>query len=206
MDEAMIESMRAGAARGVTRIRATLTLGVMVCALVSACTSAGHGAADTQASRPAITVSYPGDADGARALVERLGKVGDTSLFATLRPATADYRALFEPDFAVRAERFYEGRLWASASPAEPLAHPEQTEVRIWKSTTEELRAWTPAAEKNFPGGYVKIKDQWKPGLVVYTWKYIEPGKQDGIFCNGLVYVNDHWAYFPKPWYVLDAS
>jgi hypothetical protein len=129
--------------------------------------------------------------------------VGDAVLFASLKPATADYNVLFEADFALRAERYYNDHIWTSDALGQPLAKPGQTDVRMWKSTTEELKAWTPEARATFPGGYEQIKDRLMPGFVIYTWDYVKPGEKYGMAYNGLVFVNDHWALFPKPWYVL---
>ena len=39
-----------------------------------------------------------------------------------------------------------------------------------------------------------------KPGLTVYRWKYTKPGEPLGMAYDGLIYVNGHWAWFPKPW------
>jgi len=40
----------------------------------------------------------------------------------------------------------------------------------------------------------------------VYRWKYVKPGEQLGTSFDGLIYVNSHWAWFPKPWRVLDSG
>lgn len=198
------ESSSSETVRGGAMIRVALRLLAALCLLVvGACAGGGDNVVGTPAS-PAVQAAYPGTDEGARALVEKIGAVGATALLASLRPTTADYQALFQPDFAAQAERFYKKRMWASDQPAEPLAKPGQTEVRMWKSTTEELRAWTPTARANFPGGYEQIKDHLKPGLAIYTWDYTEPGEEYGMAYNGLVFVNEHWALFPKPWYALE--
>ncbi|WP_145831063.1 hypothetical protein [Actinoplanes teichomyceticus] len=155
---------------------------------------------------PAPQAAYPPTPQGARALLERLGLHGDPDLIASLRPTASDYQALFEPDFAARAQSFYEARFWASMpATAQPWVEPDRTEVRVWGATTEELRAWKPAARNNFPGGYRKIKDFLRPGFTIYSAEMVAPGDDYGTTFNGLAYVNGHWAYFPKPWYVLDS-
>lgn len=174
---------------------------------LGACSRPGNGVpvAEAPSTRSAPQAPYPGTDEGARALMERLGAVGDVALVSSLRPTRADYEAVFEPSFAARAERFYESRFWASQPSAMPFAKPGQTELRMWNATTEELRSWTPRVQANFPGGYEKVKDEFRPGFTVYVWKLVKPGEQYGMAFNGLVFVNQHWAYFPKPWYVLDA-
>ncbi len=123
-----------------------------------------------------------------------------------LRPATADYRALFKDPFAARAETYYNRMLW-DLQPTEsprPLAKPDQNEVTIAKATTDDIAAWTPEVNAAFPGGYKKVREQFKPGLVVYTWTYVRRGNEDGMYNNGLVHVNGRWVIVPKPWRVLE--
>jgi hypothetical protein len=52
------------------------------------------------------------------------------------------------------------------------------------------------------PGGYEQVKDRFRLGFTIYVWRYVVPGEQLGIFCNGPVFINGHWAYFPQPWEV----
>jgi hypothetical protein len=145
---------------------------------------------------------YPGTDDGARALMKRLGSVGDRTLLQALQPGAADYEALFEPSFAARAEKRY-AEMWTQLPSSDrPFAKPEQTELHLYKAATEQVRSWTPQVKADFPGGYEHVKDQFRPGFTIYVWRYVVPGEQLGIFCNGLVFINGHWAYFPKPWEV----
>lgn len=112
---------------------------------------------------------------------------------------------MFRANFADRAERFYRNWIWGAATPpAKPWAEPDQTELRMWKATTDEIRAWTPSVRANFPGGYKKVKENYQPDLTIYTWDYTEPGAERGLSYDGLVFVNGHWALFPKPWRALD--
>ncbi|MEV8633374.1 hypothetical protein AB0395_17105 [Streptosporangium sp. NPDC051023] len=137
--------------------------------------------------------------------MEKVGAEGGANLIESMRPTSADYRAVFRPEFAVRAERFYHTRFWGgSPIPSAPWAEPGQTVLRTWKATTEEIRSWTPQVRANFPSGYERVKDEFNPGLTIYTWNYTKPGAEYGMAFNGLVFVNGHWTLFPKPWYVLE--
>lgn len=180
-------------------------LGVGGCA-----TTAAPGVALTEPAPgvPGVTASgltgpvYPGTDEGARALMRRLGAAGDQALMQALQPAGDDYAALFQPSFATRARGYYT-RMWTTMpSEDHPLASPEQTQLSLAKGATEQVRAWTPQVKEVFPGGYKKVKDQLRPGLTIYVWRYVAPGEQAGVVCNGLVFVNGHWAYFPSPWKV----
>lgn len=190
-----------------------LGLGGVVLALalaVGACSDFDAGASGSSATQPPVSVDpqagYPGTDHGAADLMSRLGATGDLALLQSMKPKTADYQALFESGFAEQAQRFYEGQMWASMPPtAQPFADPDQTDVRVWGAKTEDIRRWTPAVSQNFPGGYKEIKDYLKPGLTMYSIDLVRPGEDLGMAFNGLVYVNGHWAYFPKPWRVLDS-
>jgi hypothetical protein len=163
----------------------------------------GTSAASTQS---ATSATYPDTDDGARRLLERIGAVGDAGLLEALRPADADYRTLCRPEYADRMAQFYRKRFWASPVPPSPLAKPGQSELRLWKATTEDISAWTKSVSDNFPGGYQQVKDWFMPGLTIYVWHYTEPGAEHGMFYNGLVHLNGHWAFFPKPWYVNEPG
>jgi hypothetical protein len=56
---------------------------------------------------------------------------------------------------------------------------------------------------RQFPQGYRAIAKWLQPGRVWVAWKYLKPGAQSGDAYNGLVWVDDHWAWFPKPFRVL---
>jgi hypothetical protein len=34
-------------------------------------------------------------------------------------------------------------------------------------------------------------------------WKFVKPGETIGMAYDGLVFVNGHWAWFPKAWHAL---
>ncbi|MGV9993883.1 nSTAND1 domain-containing NTPase [Streptomyces sp. NPDC003374] len=152
---------------------------------------------------PAASASaYPGTAEGARALLVKAGAGSDLSLVDSLRPTHEDYRTVFQPQFAERAERFYRT---APPLPLGPWAKPQQTVLQMWSATTDEIRTGTAPSLSAFPGGYAQVKDAFRPGLTVYRWKYTEPGEPYGMAYDGLVFVNGHWALFPKPWLVLKS-
>ncbi|MBM2620564.1 hypothetical protein JIG36_34190 [Actinoplanes sp. LDG1-06] len=186
-------------------------LGGLVLALALAVGACG-GSDPDQPSSPAASASadpqaaYPATDLGASDLIGHMAATGDLALLQSLRPTTADYQALFEPDFAERAQRAYEKQMWSSMpTTPKPWADPDQTEVRVWGAKTEDIRKWTTAVRQNFPGGYNKIKHYLKPGLTMYSIKVVRPGDDLGMAFNGLTHVNGHWAYFPKPWRVLDS-
>jgi hypothetical protein len=184
-----------------------LTLcGLTLCAACAATPSGpGNDPSASQSPSAGARLDYPGTDEGARKVLTEIRTARMPSGIQSLRPATADYKALFQDAFAAKAESYYNAEFWATTEPEELMADPGQTEIRISKATTEDISAWTPEARQQFPGGYEKIRGEFKPGLTVYSWKYIKPGEERGIAYDGLVHVNGHWTFLPKPYRVNES-
>jgi hypothetical protein len=164
-----------------------------VASLLAALTSFGSVAA----AKPA-----PGSEEEARAIVAEFVKPGadPAALSAKLRPTAADYAAVFDEELAKKAEALY-GPAWAAGQIV--VQHkPDQTATLIAKATVDELVAGT-GQSMSFPGGYKKAAPRMKKGLTVYAFKFVVPGQQLGMAYDGQIYVNGHWALFPKPWRLL---
>jgi hypothetical protein len=65
------------------------------------------------------------------------------------------------------------------------------------------LKAGTGQA-KELAGGWKEAAAKMKPGLKVYRFHFLEPGKTAGMSYDGLIYVNGNWRVFPKPWRALE--
>ncbi|GAA2633249.1 hypothetical protein GCM10010399_77080 [Dactylosporangium fulvum] len=148
--------------------------------------------------------AYPKTDDGAKKLLEALRTGKDPALVQQLKPATEDYKAVFEGDAATKAEKFYTSKLW-NGDEIKLAGKPEQTELKVFKATSEEIRAWGPKVAADFPGGYRQLGTHLKPGLTLYRWKYTEPGDDTGLAFEGLVNVNGHWVWMPKAWQALES-
>lgn len=160
---------------------------------------AGNGSGATTSGTPAA--KSDGTAAGAKAVVEAFVKPGaDTkALTAALKPTKADYEAVFTADIAGKVEEAH-APMWA----ANPAIGPKegQTEARIVAAvSTADIKAWNQNAS-NLPGGYQKIKDNFKDGLTVYKFDFVKPGEDAGMSFDILVHVNGQWRLFPKPWRV----
>lgn len=199
----------------VVRLRAA---GLTISALAAAgCASATNTAtptntASTSAARttPArdaggtTASSHPATEEGAKALLAEFVKPGadHAALSRQLRPTADDYKAVFEPELAAKAESGY-GPAWdAGQLVVAPKAG--QTEVKVFSATSDELKSWSGSAAE-FPGGWKDVAAQIKPGLRVYRFKFVEPGEDLGMAYEGLVHVNGHWRIFPKPWRVAGS-
>jgi hypothetical protein len=145
---------------------------------------------------------YPGTDEGAKQMLNDIRTSTDAKgMTLALKPTSADYKTVFVADAAAKAEAGYE-KLWSDPKVV-IAASPANTELLFSKATTEDLKKWTSEAEAEFPGGYKKVAEKFQPGLTVIRWKYAKPGEKLGMAYDGLIYVNGHWAWFPKPWRVL---
>lgn len=145
-----------------------------------------------------------GDEAAAKALLAKFLAPGadHAALTKELKPTTADYEAVFEPEFAKKLEAAQAG-MWSSGKAA--LAPKEgQTELLLHSATTEQLKAWPKEVSDNFPGGYKRAAAKFKDGLTVYRFKFVKPGETTGMAFDGLVFVNGNWRLFPKPWQAVE--
>jgi hypothetical protein len=139
----------------------------------------------------------------ARTLLQAFVKPGAdaAALSRQLRPARADYDSVFLPDAAARLQAAYDPA-WSAGSLV-LKGKPGQTSVLVWSATSEDMKAWGPAARDRFPGGYQKVAPHLRPGVTLYSFKFVAPGETLGMAFDGLAYVNGHWRIFPKPFRVL---
>ncbi len=158
---------------------------------------------DAAATPAAAPAGPPGTEAGAKELLSALLKTGaDTkALTAALKPDKADYEAVFTGDFAAKVAAAH-APLWES----KPAIGPKegQTELMLNGVSSTDLKAWAKNASDNLPGGYEKIKDNFKDGLTVYAFKFVKPGEDTGMAFDGLVHVNGKWRIFPKPFRAAD--
>lgn len=108
------------------------------------------------------------------------------TLTLALRPTSSDYAAVFGAD-AAKAEAHY-AKLWPDLVIAPKTG---ETDVIVFSETTDELM-------KKYENAHLVR------GLMVYRWKFVEPGKTLGMTYDGLVFVNGHFAFFPEPWKMAD--
>ncbi len=119
------------------------------------------------------------------------------TLSAALRPEKADYEAVFSREFSAKLFALYDPA-WASGKLV-LTAKEGQTELIVRSAPSADIKAWTKNASDVLPGGYQKIKDEFKEGNTIYSFKFVKPGETLGMAYDGLVFVNGHWRIFPKP-------
>lgn len=144
----------------------------------------------------------PGSPAHARAFLhEFLKTTADrAALTAQMRPTDAEIRAVYAAPLADRliaayAEMFKPG---VAIGP-----NPGQTEVLLWGSTTDALRAGAPALA-NFPGGYKDVRGLLQGSHPIFRFKFVKPGEQSGMAFDGLIYINNRYVLMPKPWRAMN--
>jgi hypothetical protein len=141
-----------------------------------------------------MTKSLEEHAIAAQAILMRLPAEG----FALIRPRDEDYVRAFRPDQAVHARASYEG-LWANPPPWP--GRPDQTEWHVTAALAEDFLNNDSRAAP-FPGGYREVASTFQPGSIWLLWEVVRPGEPNGITFDGLVAIDDRYAWFPKPWRV----
>jgi len=120
--------------------------------------------------------------------------LGVATIAAAIKPKHEDYIAVFGPD-AAKAEAYY-AKMWSAADAAiKPNAG--QTALLLHGTATDRV-----SGDGEFPGGYKIVKLQ--KGFPNYHWKFVKPGETTGMADDGLVFVNGHFAVFPKPWRISE--
>jgi hypothetical protein len=123
-------------------------------------------------------------------------------LVRNLRPRDDDYARVFTPDAAETARTGYLS-LWNA--PPKALHKAGQTQVIAFACDAESLRTDNEFS-RSFPGGYQRIAGFLEPKMVWLAFKTVVPGQSTGMAYDGLVYLDDHWAWFPKPWRILSSG
>ncbi len=155
------------------------------------------GSDDRQGAAP-----EPGSESSARALLSRFLEPGADRVALT-RPLIAsaeDIRAVYKEPLASRMIEVYRDKLPPNIA---ITPKPGQSELLIWWATTDDLIAGAPVAG-HFPGGYKRAAEYMNPGFPIVRFKFVKPGETAGMAYDGLIWVNGHWAWMPKPWRMIE--
>lgn len=132
-------------------------------------------------------------------LLMALGQDRDGTLHATLRPHPDDCERAFQPHVAEAARQAYEA-VWSTPPRVTRATPGSQIQCHIAPAGMlghDNTLSW------HFPGGYCAIAPLLQPQRVWAAWKLIEPGHSAGMSYDGLVWLDHHWAWFPKPYRIL---
>jgi hypothetical protein len=119
---------------------------------------------------------------------------------AQVVPQSGDYQKVFLGPAAAAAGQAYQ-EFWSAGQPLQ-LPGPAQTELLCFVAPAGML-ATENELSRPFPGGYRLLARWLEPSRVWVAWKMVQPGESSGLAFNGLVWVDDHWAWFPKPYRLL---
>lgn len=114
----------------------------------------------------------------------------------TLQPRQEDYAKVFNSEVVEIAEEHYAD--WWQHQHLQ-LDTDENTRIDAHMAPAGMLREENVLSDK-FPNGYRSIADMLNPHRVWVSWKYYQEGASAGYSLNGLVWIDDHWAWFPKPY------
>lgn len=151
--------------------------------------------------KPEPKSTFPATEEGAKTMLKEFAKPGadNAALSKQLRPTKADYEAVFDAEFAAKAATLYDPA-WDGGKMVITTNDPARTEVILYPSTSDDVKSWTGAAAKDFAGGWKEVAPYLKPGVKIYRFDFVEPGKTVGMVYEGLVNINGNWRIFPKPW------
>lgn len=128
-------------------------------------------------------------------LLEALARDRDGSLAGALTPRPDDFARAFTAQAADAA-----ARAWAQAPPARVAVIEGAGELQIALAPVAMLGDDNDLS-RQFPAGYRAIAHLLAPGRVWARWKY----PQAGMAYDGLVWLDDRWVWFAKPYRLLSA-
>lgn len=120
----------------------------------------------------------------------------------TLMPRAGDYDLAFTGEAVAAARRFFAD--WWQQQGAGVTGIDPEARIEAHLCPAGLLGDDNPLS-RPFPTGYRQIADWLEPHRVWVAWRYVAPGAAGGIAMNGLVWLDDHFAWFPKPWRLRDA-
>ncbi len=123
---------------------------------------------------------------------------GRTAL--ALKPHHDDYAKVFVDEMAEKALSAYKS-IWSKDL---DISYPskDQSQLHIFIAPAGMLDLENELS-KHFPLGYRSIAPILNPHRIWLAWKYMSIGQTSGLAFDGLVWLDDHWAWFPKPYRVL---
>ena len=135
-----------------------------------------------------------------RPVLEAMPHDRDGSLVAKLRPRADDVARAFMANAAGLAQKAVEDA-WAHQTPrVRDMGTASRLQMHIAPAG---MLGEDNMLSRAFPGGYRQLSPLLNPHRVWVCWKYLTPGQSSGMAYDGLVWLDDHWAWFPKPYRLL---
>jgi hypothetical protein len=143
----------------------------------------------------------PTVADAGRELLMRFFDPNEDhhAITQSLKPSAEDVRAVYAEPLATALITSYD-EMFTPDAVIEPK--PEHKQLLTTFTTTGHLKAGDPVLG-DFPGGYKEVLDYFVSDVPIGRFKFVEQGETLGLAFDGLIFVNDHWVFMPKPWRAL---
>jgi Immunity protein 49 len=122
---------------------------------------------------------------------------------ASLRPRDSDHAKVFVEAVVEGAREKYEA-LWR-APPPFPAPDPLRTDLHIDLAPAGMLDHDN-FLSRRFPLGFRAIAHLLIPERIWAAWEFVEPGRDSGLAFDGLVWCDDHWAWYPRPYRLLGRA
>jgi hypothetical protein len=132
-------------------------------------------------------------------LAALLGPEGAARVEA-MRPRPEDYARVFRADVVDRVRAAYEN-LWRTPPQLDRLVSGDVT-LRVDAAPAGMLSDENELSRR-FPGGYRAAAPYLLADRVWFVWRYLHGGAEAGMRYDGVVLLDDRWAWFPKPYVVL---
>ncbi|QHE85175.1 hypothetical protein [Hydrogenophaga sp. BPS33] len=134
-------------------------------------------------------------------LLLSLAHDGTGAIAASLQPREGDFALAFKPEWVDAAREAY-AAAWPQPARAQRASSRAQVRVHVAPAG---MLAHANELSRHFPSGYRGICAALQAQRVWAAWKTVEPGADAGMAYDGMVWLDDHWAWFPKPYRVLGA-
>jgi hypothetical protein len=121
------------------------------------------------------------------------------ALTDALRPQPGDAAKVFLPELSTAIEAALD-RVWDKGITIRPAGG--QTEVSAMAGLPEDF-AEKANHTRGFAQAYTPLAAYLQPGRIWISWTFHAPGEEKGRRYDALVWIDDHWAFFPKPWRLL---
>jgi len=108
---------------------------------------------------------------------------------ARWKPTTSQINSISATKAAADKLRAYVQSVYAELTPGQAGARANQTEIIVTGPDLSELA-----------GGYRQEMKHFRPGIAIYGFKFVEPGKDSGMRYDGLIHVRGEWIFIPKAW------
>jgi hypothetical protein len=127
-----------------------------------------------------------------------------SEVVASLRPRPGDVARAFvgdESEFSMIEARY--ASLW-SADPPRVRAPAREVQLRIFVATAGMLGE--PDMSPGWPRHWAAVAPRLVPSRTWVAWQYAPTDGSRGTDYDGLVWLDDHWAWFPAPWRVIGGA